>query len=668
MVLSVAMLTLIPVYNALAAESIADSIDPVNLAWKATKWILGTAAGGVVVEILYWGAIIPLGWLLGAAGTIANWTLQSGPITTSTVVLVGWGVTRDLANMFFILILLGIALDYILFQSFGVKRALPMLIVVALLINFSLPIAGIFIDFANVFTDFFMGKITAGCGITEMGQNCGFTEAIANNLDISTLFTSTGVASNILTDIIFAIFFMAGTVFIFLALSLMFLLRTGWLYALLILLPLVLVLMPFPKTSSYFGRWTSKFFQWTFFAPVAAFFLYLSMLIFNANVDTDAVKQLSSAAKSNDGFIEQVYTYIIVWFFMLGSLMAAQAMSITSAGAAMGMIKSAQKWAGGKVKNAGKKVGGEAARMAKIDTGMKKAAEWASRNKVLSTLGVGRGLRGVAVKTEQAMKKQGELTAQEKAKYENMRPNMRMAEYKDLMRSRMPMDRAKAIQLASIMAQKGEFVERDADGEISTTKTDALVREAYETAKTYKDKSAQKALKLSRPTLAMTILEEEWKKDEQDNKISGAIYDPKTQKIIAGRNNITGESFEEAKKAIFDMKMSDFENMRGSWTKEAVQSFIETGALHSGFIKKASDIGDGKFLELAENYLESISKESEKERGKMLEELRKKNPGFYSFITRGGTAADYVIVPDNIRKEGGKEKATSGGTSSPLGV
>ena len=38
------------------------------------------------------------------------------------------------------------------------------------------------------------------------------------------------------------------------------------------------------------------------------------------------------------------------------------------------------------------------------------------------------------------------------------------------------------------------------------------------------------------------------------------------------------------------MKMSDFENMKGSWTKESIKSFIETGALHSGFIKKPATL------------------------------------------------------------------------------
>src|SRR3989344_988128 len=179
--------------NIVAAVEIGTVINLISpLGWAIGSWITGGSGEGEVFSgaiiwafttVLY-GILIFIGWLLGIAGLFADWMIQPAYIINSTVVQIGWGVTRDLANMLFILILLGIALDYILFQSFGVKRALPTLIVVALLINFSLPIAGIFIDFANVFSDFFITKVTGGC-LPGDGKSCGFTIAIANNLNLT---------------------------------------------------------------------------------------------------------------------------------------------------------------------------------------------------------------------------------------------------------------------------------------------------------------------------------------------------------------------------------------------------------------------------------------------------------------------------------------------------
>ena len=635
------------------AQTAANGLHPIR---AITSWILGFT----VAQFIYYVILTPIGWLLGIAGTFADWMLQPAYIINSTVVQVGWGVTRDLANMFFILILLGIALDYILFQSFGVKRALPTLIIVALLINFSLPIAGIFIDFANVFSDFFISKVTGDC--IGRASNCGFTSVIAQNLNLTRLYQEGG-STDLIVNMIFATFLMLGMTFTFFALGIMFLLRTGWLYALLILLPLVLVLMPFPKTSSYFGRWTNRFFQWTFFAPVATFFLYLSMLVFQANINPDSANKVVGADAMSylingapaqiwdqgvgGTFIEQVIKYVVVWFFMLGSLMAAQTMGVTGAGAALGMIKSTQKWAGGKVKSAGKQVGGAAARRAKVDEHMGKAAEWASKNKVLSTLGVGRGLRGMAVKTEQAFKKQGELTTQEKAKYENMSRKEREDEYNDLKNSKLPYAQDKAAQLAAIRARKGELTVRDKKGDIDKKATEALVREVYGFAKKYKNKDAQKAVIKASPIIGKELVREDWAEEVKKGNVAktkyeGEIYDIKTRKRIGGKlvegvDKRTGKKLEDAINDVFDISKADFENMKGMWDKNSTEAFIESGNLTPrGHLRVANEMGDTHFTNYVRDYYERIEGISNPaDRAEAIAKIKKLNPSLTTAFANG---------------------------------
>ncbi|KKT29756.1 hypothetical protein A3G55_04500 [Candidatus Giovannonibacteria bacterium RIFCSPLOWO2_12_FULL_44_25] len=68
-----------------------------------------------------------------------------------SIIASGWTISRDVANIFFILILLTIAIATILRSaSYGAKSLLPKLIVVALLINFSLTIGYVIIDASNV--------------------------------------------------------------------------------------------------------------------------------------------------------------------------------------------------------------------------------------------------------------------------------------------------------------------------------------------------------------------------------------------------------------------------------------------------------------------------------------------------------------------------------------
>src|SRR3989344_5534424 len=511
------------------AQTAANGLDPIRA-------IINWAEGLLVGNFIYYAILTPLSWLLGIAGTFAEWMLQPAYIVNSTVVQIGWGVTRDLANMFFILILLGIALDYILFQSFGVKHALPMLIVVALLINFSLPIAGIFIDFANVFSNFFISKITGDC-LNLNVENCGFTMAIAQNLNLTKLY-ETGGAANLIVNMIFAALLMLGIAFTLFALGIMFLLRTGWLYALLILLPLVLVLMPFPKTSQYFGRWTNKFFQWTMFAPVAMFFLYLSMLVFQANInpgETNNIKTMSylvngaQAQVWNQGvcgaFIEQVIKYVVVWFFMLGSLMAAQSMSITGAGAALGMIKSAEKWAGGKVKNAGKRGLSAAGRVVGADKKMEDLARGLQK-----IPGIGGALsssvRGVASKTKTAMEKQEALTAKEKANFEGLSDEALRDEYKTYRESSIPGNKAKANNIALMLSQRkgNALTEKNPDGSVNGPETTKLRKAAYDNAKAHNNKTVMEVLAEKDPMVKRYAIDQKYA-----GKAATVIVDGKTK-------------------------------------------------------------------------------------------------------------------------------------------
>lgn len=91
-----------------------------------------------------------------------------------------WGVMQGLANMFFILILLWIALATIFdFEEYTAKNLLPKLIIMALLINFSLVLTGVIVDFSNGLGYYFYQQIKGG--------GFFFTQ-IMNNLSVSRLF------------------------------------------------------------------------------------------------------------------------------------------------------------------------------------------------------------------------------------------------------------------------------------------------------------------------------------------------------------------------------------------------------------------------------------------------------------------------------------------------
>ena len=75
---------------------------------------------------------------------------------------------RDVANMFFVVVFLIIAFGTILgeglAQNYHYKKALPRLLIMAILINFSKTIAGLFIDFSQVIMMTFVNGFSQAAG------------------------------------------------------------------------------------------------------------------------------------------------------------------------------------------------------------------------------------------------------------------------------------------------------------------------------------------------------------------------------------------------------------------------------------------------------------------------------------------------------------------------
>src|SRR3989339_945464 len=115
-------------------------------------------------------------WLLMILAQYNNFIHEKGVVT-------GWTALRDLANMFFILILLIISFATIIrAQGYGYKQTLSRLIIVAILINFSRMIVGVLIDFSQVimltfvsaFKEVAAGNLVVALGlanVTSAGEN-----------------------------------------------------------------------------------------------------------------------------------------------------------------------------------------------------------------------------------------------------------------------------------------------------------------------------------------------------------------------------------------------------------------------------------------------------------------------------------------------------------------
>ena len=207
----------------------------------------------------------------------------------------GWTIVRDVANMFFVVVLLIIAISTILgIETYNYKKLLPKLLLMAILINFSKMICGLLIDVSQIATMTFVNgyrEAAAGNFVTAFGLDQllkfsggdpirGEGEDKAGSLEI--------VAALILAFVlvVVAIAVTLGTILIFL-------IRIVMLWFLVVLSPIAYLASTFPGGAKYSGQWWTEFTKYLIVSPAMAFFLWLSLTVMST---ADTANDLSGAA------------------------------------------------------------------------------------------------------------------------------------------------------------------------------------------------------------------------------------------------------------------------------------------------------------------------------------------------------------------------------------
>lgn len=288
-------------------------------------------------------------WFVTLGGTLTNWALDiNSNVLTSITVKTGWIVSRDLANLGFVLAIILIAFITILrYESYDAKKMLVRLISAALLVNFSLVIAGVFIDFSGLMTNFFLSKATSG-NISQIGPS------LVGSLRAQELFQQKADEATIKNqiegmggDFNKFIVFLASQTFIsiftiitaisLISLALMLYIRYIALTLLLILMPLAWLMWIWPDLESYWKQWWKEFMKWSFFAPAVSFFIYLAFQVALSYKNTsgswvgtpvDGTDSMGLLIKNFGSILGQMVSVLGILY---GGLYTAQKMGIAGA-------------------------------------------------------------------------------------------------------------------------------------------------------------------------------------------------------------------------------------------------------------------------------------------------------------------------------------------------
>ncbi len=262
----------------------------------------------------------------------------------------GWAAVRDIANMFFILALLYVAIQTILsLHSANTKKMVGMIILIALLINFSLFTTRVVIDASNILAKIFYNNIVPqkpnGNIITtpNYGGERSITVGLVEKFDPATILggdvrNQIGIFA---VTLLLSILLMGYMIYLFISIALVFIGRVIALWLAMIFSPIAFISYTVPFDIPGFGHkeWWKLLLENAFLAPMFIFFLYIIIMF------GDFMTLVTYDTTSTDDFgkmMKVIIPFAIVFILLMKAKKTAVTMSgeigagIMKAGAVVG--------------------------------------------------------------------------------------------------------------------------------------------------------------------------------------------------------------------------------------------------------------------------------------------------------------------------------------------
>jgi hypothetical protein len=260
-----------------------------------TSQVMGTIMGWIVTLFA---------WLLGVAAITLNWVMYYTVVTMGShvgqVAAIGltWSTLRDIGNIILIFGFLAAGIGVILNVSWYSydKKMLPMLLIVAVFINFSLFVSEAVIDVGNLFaTQFYtqiVGQVPSEASLQAMDPTSeGISTHILANLGLTTIYgQARDMGTNNQAPVAFkgANPFVAGfmsillfiiAAFVIFSLAFILIARYIVLIILIIIAPIGFAGLVVPKLGGLASKWWNTLFTQTITAPVLLLLLYVALRV-----------------------------------------------------------------------------------------------------------------------------------------------------------------------------------------------------------------------------------------------------------------------------------------------------------------------------------------------------------------------------------------------------
>jgi len=202
----------------------------------------------------------------------------------------GWETVRDVANMAFIFILIYIALTVMLAaETSGTIKTLAVVVVIALLVNFSFFFTRVVIDAGNIVAVQFYNAIPyqgdiSGTKTKDLSlsiMNAVKPQELLNSAMLDRVRKATTGSWGFGTVGVYLVLFMSVAAmlwmlfFAFLQVGIKFMLRIVGLWFVLIASPLAFVARTMPKTKHFFDQWLDYLIKFSFYPAIFLFMFWI---------------------------------------------------------------------------------------------------------------------------------------------------------------------------------------------------------------------------------------------------------------------------------------------------------------------------------------------------------------------------------------------------------
>lgn len=304
--------------------------------WKISTWLptFNCWTVSLISKVIEWGVK-----LMSLFIEPSFW----GGISTNPAVAAGFGASVKLVNIVFSVVLAAMAIGTILnLKSYKINDLITKFIIVALLINFTLVIAGSIIDLANYLSLYFLNLTAHSANGSIVSAWMSIFSGVAN---YSSAASTTGV---LLITLLINILLLVAMTWAFGSIIFSLLKRGFMLIVLLILSPFAVItyLLPGKGMGQWWGKWKAAFLKYTFYGVYVTAGIYLGTIMLQSlciNLNTDSL-----AANSEMSFMSGLIVPIMAAGFLIFIVLLADELAGGSAkAAAEGASKLALGLAGG---------------------------------------------------------------------------------------------------------------------------------------------------------------------------------------------------------------------------------------------------------------------------------------------------------------------------------